>query len=335
MWTRVILPSVLCVLILILDITTALSFRVWILYIIPLLLSYRSENSRITYSFLVTVGILLALGKLSSPPEGFLSSISVINRILGFIAFTIFTVIINALIASRKHLETFSQELSSANRELEAFSYSLSHDLKNPLSIITMTSNLLIESDEKLSEADRRHHAEEILKNSRKINILIQDMLALSGITRKNLELEEVNLGEMALSIICDFRALHPQRRVDFILQKEMKARADSHLMKIALTNLLENAWKYTSRQPQARIEFGASESQEGLIYYVKDNGAGFDMKESEKLFKPFQRLNPGEFSGTGVGLATVERVIRKHGGRIWAQSRPGEGAVFYFTLGG
>lgn len=333
MWSKFIIPLILCILIFSLDIMTPLGFRIWILYIIPLLLSYRSENIRITYTLLIFIGVLLALGLFISPEEGFLVSVSILNRALGFIAFTIFTIIINRLIVSRRNLRTYSQKLSAANQDLEAFSYSLSHDLKNPLSIITMSSCFLIENQQHLSIEERKRHSEEILNNSRKMNALIQDILALFGISRRELEFEQVDLSEMASSIMKDLQALDPGRKGEFIVQKGVSVRADSHLLKIALTNLLDNAWKYTSRTPETRIEFGIQESREGPVYFVKDNGMGFDMKESDRLFEPFRRLHTKEVSGTGIGLAIVQRVIRRHGGRIWAESRPGEGAVFYFTL--
>ncbi|MFP4014967.1 MAG: sensor histidine kinase [Chitinispirillaceae bacterium] len=334
MWSRLFIPLILCVLIFFLDIMTPLGFRIWILYIIPLLLSYRSEDIRITYTLLISIGTLLALGMAISQEQIDLISISILNRVLGFITFTVFTIIINRLIISRKNLRTYSQKLSAANQDLEAFSYSLTHDLRNPLSIITMSSCLLIENREKLSEEDQQLHTEEILNSSRNMTTLIQDMLALFGISRRELQIEEVDLSKLVFSIMHDLQALDPGRKGEFIVQKGVIVRADAHLMRIAMTNLLENAWKYASLKPEARIEFGARENREGSVYFVKDNGMGFDMGKADQLFEPFRRLHSREVSGTGIGLAIVQRVIRRHGGRIWAQSRPGKGAVFYFTLG-
>jgi signal transduction histidine kinase len=148
------------------------------------------------------------------------------------------------------------------------------------------------------------------------------------------MSLQDVNLSALAQAIIDDFRVTQPQREVDIFISEELTARGDEHLLKIALTNLLGNAWKYTSKKQQSRIEFGSSVKYNESVFFVRDNGAGFSMEHAGKLFKPFQRLHSeNEFSGTGIGLAIVHQVIIRHGGRIWAESEPGKGATFYFTL--
>jgi signal transduction histidine kinase len=163
---------------------------------------------------------------------------------------------------------------------------------------------------------------------------LIDDILKLSRITRAEMHREPVNLSDLAKSIAGELKATQPDRKVEFVIAAGAIANGDRNLLQIGLVNLLENAWKYTSKCEKANIEFGLVRDNEETIYFIRDNGTGFDMQYANKLFQPFQRLHTGkEYPGTGIGLATVQRIIRRHGGRIWAESVVGKGTTFHFTL--
>ena len=167
---------------------------------------------------------------------------------------------------------------------------------------------------------------------ARRMGDLIEDMLNLSRISRQDMRRVKVDLSKIARSLAADFRMTHPERNVDFVIAPEIEANGDPHLLGLALENLLNNAWKFTGRNPSARIEFGLSQQEGRRVYFVKDDGAGFDMAYAGKLFAPFQRLHSErEFEGTGIGLATVRRIIARHGGSIWAEGEIGKGATFIF----
>ncbi|MBI4667382.1 MAG: HAMP domain-containing protein [Nitrospinae bacterium] len=226
-------------------------------------------------------------------------------------------------------------QLEEANKELEAFSYSVSHDLRAPLRTVDGFSLALYEDYQGKLDDAARDYLGRIRSGARRMGELIDDMLKLSRISRTQAKTGLVDLSRLALSIVENLRIANPDREVEFDVQAGMKAEGDEDLLRIALENLLGNSWKFTSNVPQARVEFKARLGEKGeRLYYVRDNGAGFDMKYASRLFGVFQRLHDAsEFQGTGVGLATVQRIIHKHGGRISAESEPGKGAVFYFTL--
>ena len=164
---------------------------------------------------------------------------------------------------------------------------------------------------------------------------IIDDMLSLAKISRQEMNRVEINLTSLAGSVVAELRHAEPERNVNVIIAEDLKTHGDAHLMKIALSNMLDNAWKYSRKIPDAKIEFSVIEKNGERIYYVRDNGAGFDMAQAHRLFAPFQRLHSeSQFPGTGIGLAIVNRVIERHGGRIWAESEVGKGAAFYFTIG-
>lgn len=235
---------------------------------------------------------------------------------------------------SNTKLESTNQELLATNQELDAFSYSVSHDLRGPVRRIEGLCEALQEDvKEKLDESDL-----ELLKHigdsTVLMNGLIEDMLKLSRVTRKSVEKSSCNLGEMAAKINEELRHSYPERNVLTEVQENIIVEADPKLMQIALQNLLDNAWKYSSKVEHPKVIFGMKEEEGRQVLFVSDNGAGFDMTQAEKLFAPFQRLHSDdEFKGTGIGLATVKRIIGKHGGTIWAESEPGKGTTFYFTI--
>ncbi len=226
-------------------------------------------------------------------------------------------------------------ELEEANAELEAFSYSVSHDLRAPLRKIEGFSNLLLEDHALQLDPEVEEYLKRIGASSRQMGQIIDDMLLLSRVTHDELEYEPVDLSRLAREIVEDLRSAPPgERNVEVGIQDRVVVQGDPRLLRFALKNLLENAWKFTSKKEKASITFGMMQQQGNPVYYVKDNGAGFDMKYVNEMFDPFRRLHPTrDYPGTGIGLAIVQRVIRRHGGRVWTESEPGKGASFYFTL--
>jgi signal transduction histidine kinase len=235
-----------------------------------------------------------------------------------------------------KDLEEANRELEGTNRELEAFSYSVSHDLRAPLRTIDGFSQILQEDYEDRLDEEGMDYLGRVRAASKHMAGLIDDLLDLSRVGRRPLTRERVDLSALAAGIVEDLRMAEPGRRVEFVAEENVTAWGDVSLLKVALENLLGNAWKFTSRKEGARIEFGVAEEGGRPVYFVRDDGAGFDQAYADKLFGAFQRLHgQEEFEGTGIGLATVARIVHRHGGRVWAEGEVGEGATFYFTLGG
>ncbi|MGH8639546.1 MAG: sensor histidine kinase, partial [Burkholderiales bacterium] len=227
-------------------------------------------------------------------------------------------------------------QLSAANRELESFAYSVSHDLRAPLRSIDGFSRILVEEYSGGLQTTARDYLQRVRNASQRMGQLIDDLLSLSRVTRSELKRVRTDMSAIAEAIVHEFRSESPERSVDVSIHPGIQCLADPSLMRIALQNLLGNAWKFTSKQPSASIEFGVLTQRNKMVYYVRDDGAGFDMGHAGKLFGAFQRLHsPREFEGTGVGLATVSRIIDRHGGTVWAESTLGQGATFYFTLAG
>jgi light-regulated signal transduction histidine kinase (bacteriophytochrome) len=224
----------------------------------------------------------------------------------------------------------------SANQELEAFSYSVAHDLRAPLRALDGFSMMLMEDcAEKLDDEERRN-LEFIRESSQHMGRIIDDLLALSHVARSELKREAVNLTEIARKIAARLQNSQPERRVDFVIADGLAGNGDARLLTIALENLIGNAWKYSGKREDARIEIGTVSHAGREAFFVRDNGAGFDMAYADKLFGVFQRLHKAEeFEGTGIGLATVKRIFNRHGGQIWAESEIGRGATFFFTLAG
>jgi PAS domain S-box-containing protein len=228
-----------------------------------------------------------------------------------------------------------TEALAAANRELETFSYSVSHDLRAPLRSIQGFSQALLEDHGHLLDEEGLDYLHRVRAASQRMSQLIGDLLDLSRVTRVELQCERVDLSQLAEEITANLQAAHPERRVTFHITPDLVTHGDPHLLRIALENLLSNAWKFTGKHPKAHIEFGAQVAPDGArTYFVRDDGVGFDMAYAAKLFAPFQRLHAvSEFEGTGVGLATVQRILRRHGGKIWAEGALDQGATFYFTL--
>jgi two-component system, sensor histidine kinase and response regulator len=227
------------------------------------------------------------------------------------------------------------RDLEHKNRELESFSYAVSHDLRAPLRRIESFARALTESQADKLDATGVRFLDRIREASQHMSQLIDDVLHLSRLTRAELRDQELDLSAIVALILARLKEAEPERSVEIKIRPGVIAAGDAQLMRVALHNLLENAWKFTGKEPDARIEFGVTNIAGEPTYFVRDNGAGFDMTYVERLFGPFQRLHlNSEFPGTGIGLATVQRIIHRHGGRVWAEGTVGQGATFHFTIG-
>jgi light-regulated signal transduction histidine kinase (bacteriophytochrome) len=238
------------------------------------------------------------------------------------------------LSSANADLQQANAAAQAANRELEAFSYSVAHDLRAPLRSIDGFSLALLEDCADLLDDNGRQHLRFVREAAQDMSELIDGLLGLSRVTRSDLRREAVDLGELARNIFAQLRRAMPDRAVETIVGDDLAVDGDVRLLRGVLENLIGNAWKFTRDRAPARIELGATQQGRERVYFVRDNGAGFDMTYAGKLFGAFQRLHSAtEFEGTGIGLATVQRIVHRHGGRIWAESKVDHGATFFFTL--
>jgi light-regulated signal transduction histidine kinase (bacteriophytochrome) len=228
-----------------------------------------------------------------------------------------------------------TSQLEIANQELESFAYSVSHDLRAPLRAIDGYSRILLSDYYSILDADGIGLLQRMRTANQNMGHVVDALLNLSRMTRAELHKEIIDLGEIAQAVMDNLANITPHRTVDFIVGDDVHAMGDARLLRVVLENLLGNAWKFTSKIDNARIEFGMNMHGREKIYFVRDNGAGFNPEYADKLFGAFQRLHRvDEFEGTGIGLATVQRIIYRHGGRIWADGQENQGATFFFTLG-
>jgi PAS domain S-box-containing protein len=233
-----------------------------------------------------------------------------------------------------RRLQLDNAELEAVNKELEAFSYSVSHDLRAPLRAIDGFSQALAEDAGPLLKPEHHSHLNRVRQAAQRMGLLIDDLIKLARVTRTDVKIDDVDLSEIALAFATNLQDAAPERQAEFTIAPGLHAKGDPRLVQVALDNLLSNSWKFTAPRTPARIEFGKTAVDGKPAFFVRDNGVGFDMAYAGKMFGAFQRFHDArEFAGTGIGLATVQRIIHKHGGRIWAESQPGEGAIFYFTL--
>jgi PAS domain S-box-containing protein len=232
------------------------------------------------------------------------------------------------------NLVTRARELEASNQDLEAFAYTVSHDLRTPLTIINGYSQVMMELCSGSLDERCTGYVQDIHRQSLSMNRLIDTLLSFSRLTRRELDRTTVDLGELAREIAIRYRGREPERRITFAIAEGVTANGDASLLRVVLDNLIGNAWKYTGGKEEAIIEFGITEYGEKPAYFVRDNGTGFAMAHADKIFAAFQRLHvDSEFEGIGIGLATVQRIIQRHGGRVWAEGEEGKGATFYFTL--
>jgi light-regulated signal transduction histidine kinase (bacteriophytochrome) len=238
------------------------------------------------------------------------------------------------VIKLNEDLSKRNSELEVSNRELESFIYSLSHDLRAPLRAVSSFATFLKKDYSGMLDDQGNDYLSRIDHGTARMNVLIEDLLSLSKISKHKLKRSVIDLSDIASSIISDFRNSYPSRNVQIHIADGLKVSADPVLMRIALSNILENAWKFTSKQENALITFGSEERRDETVFYIRDNGAGFDLNHGKKMFEPFHRLHStDEFEGIGAGLAVVERIISRHGGKVWAEGDVGKGAAFFFTL--
>jgi len=224
-------------------------------------------------------------------------------------------------------------ELEVINKELEAFSHSISHDLRAPLRSMNGFSEILLETYGNQLDKEGKGHLQRIRQASERMGHLIDDLLKLSRLSRTEMIMSQVNLSLLAESIIEEMQQADPGRQVQFQCAAGLYVKGVESLLKVMLWNLLDNAWKFTVRTSPAKIEFGMKKSEQGYIYFIKDNGVGFDNQYADKIFEAFHRHHPG-FTGTGIGLGSAKRIIQRHGGSLWAEGKVNEGATFYFTIG-
>jgi signal transduction histidine kinase len=238
------------------------------------------------------------------------------------------------LTRAKNELRTLNASLETSNKELEAFSYSVSHDLRAPLRAINGFTSIVLDDGAEQLDENGKEMLLRVQNACQRMGQLIDDLLSLARVARSELSRCEVDLSAMAREVLADLQKSHPDRAVTARIAEGLTADCDPRLLRIALENLLGNAWKFTSKRANATIEFAAKSQDDERVFYVRDNGAGFDMAHTQNLFGAFQRLHSVEdFPGTGIGLATVHRIVRRHGGRIWAEGAVDKGATLYFTL--
>jgi light-regulated signal transduction histidine kinase (bacteriophytochrome) len=238
------------------------------------------------------------------------------------------------LIKARDELSRLNEQLETANRDLEAFNYTVSHDLRGPLTNISGYSQALRDICAETLDEQAKDFVKEIYQATLRMDKMIGALLSFAKMNHRVLKLESVDLSMLALVIATDLRYRDMQRKVNVTIAEGVVAEGDTVLLRVVMENLLGNAWKYTGKREMAEISFGEIETCGERTFFVRDNGAGFDMDQADRLFDAFERLHSGEeFEGSGIGLATVQRIIQRHGGRIWAEGEVGRGATFYFTL--
>jgi len=233
-----------------------------------------------------------------------------------------------------RRVESRTRDLAAANKELEAFSYSVSHDLRAPLRAIDGFSKALLGNYNEVLDERGRHYLERVRAGTQRMSELIDDLLGLARVSRRELVRRQVSLSEIAGRVAAELSRREPSRQVRVDVQQDLVAEADPHLLTIVFENLMGNAWKFTSKKDEPSVEVGEWKNGPAPAFFVRDNGAGFDMAYADKLFGAFQRLHAdADFEGTGIGLVTVQRIVGRHGGRIWAEGEVDKGATFYFTL--
>jgi len=312
-----------------------------ILLVFPILILTSLRYGVLISFAVVTLISIIAIAKTAAGQGVFLGKTineSLIELQLFVAVATLTTLFLNAVIFQRLMFENSLQhsntELEAANKELEAFGYSLSHDLRTPTRSIVSFSQLIKEDAGLKLNTKERDYLDRIIRSGKHMSFLINDVIALSLVSHSDLTITKVNVSEMCNEITRSLKEIKPDRKCEFHIQNDISALADQRLLSIAMQNLLANSWKFTSTSELTIIEFKCFIENKEMVYAISDNGAGFDDTYKDKLFRVFQRLHSeSEFTGSGIGLATVQRIIKRHGGRVWAESKPGQGATFYFTL--
>ena len=305
-------------------------------YVIPIFLAvWTLRRSSGLFIALLCGAELFAIDRFLAPFEVHLFSIRTWNALME--AFLLFFTgyLLAALKKESGQKKKKAEDLEASNMELDAFNYSVAHDLRKPLTNINGYSQLIMEMYGGKMDSQCREYLNEIYEGTLRMNQLIDALLDFSRLAHSELHLENISLSAMASSITAELRLAEPARMVEIQIVEGITSTGDPKLVRVVLENLLGNAWKYTAGKADTVISFGVKESGVIPIYFVRDNGVGFDSSQVDKIFLPFHRLHTtDEFAGFGIGLATVQRIIQRHGGRIWAEGEPDKGATFYFTLG-
>ncbi len=319
--------------------TVFLTIPILLLYVTRRRQDFRSLPLLVTGSVLaLCLGLLslIDIGLLWGRHDGLKTLVQIVAAIAAVIAAGLLWRALPGILTmpSERQLRETTDSLARATRELEAFTASVSHDLRSPLTTIAGQAGLLELSLGESVNEDQRRRLQRIQNSVKQLSELIDALLVLSRISRHTLHREIVDVSAIAESVIADLRQNDPMRTVEVKIQPGISVHGDRRLLSDMIANLLGNAWKFTSKTAQPHIEMGVTGAGYMTTLHVRDDGAGFDMAYAQKLFKPFQRLHgPAEFSGSGIGLATVSRIVERHGGRIWAEAQPQRGACFYFTL--
>ncbi len=317
-----------------LDSVTPLGFADGIYYSILLTISsfYILPNKLITYCVFYT--ILIVIGWYFSGPSAASDFISIGNRISSIAVLIVVTYSLYRNQVLTKSLQKLTHELTNTNNDLKSFSYSVAHDLKNPVSVINGFCSLLSESASGKLDDEEKEYLRLIQNANSRMKTLIDDLLNLFRIRQRKTELTSTDLSKIALECIENQKHRFPQLKIEYSIQPEMSALADAGMMRILYENLISNAVKFSSKSDIVRIDIGCKKQNSHSIYYVRDYGAGFEGKKAKDIFMPFVRLHSDkEYPGTGIGLAIVKRIIVQHNGAIWAESKIGEGTIINFTL--
>jgi light-regulated signal transduction histidine kinase (bacteriophytochrome) len=322
------------------DVLTPIGFAEWLFYFIPLFIAAPVLKPLYMPIFTSVCTILIILGFFISPHGGDIT-LDIVNRTIGVCALWVILFLIvkgkraeETIIELNKKLNGYVIQLEDLNKELEAFSYSVSHDLRAPLRHMSDFVKLLRQrltghSDEKIDS-----YAAMIVEASKRMEMLIDDLLSFAQVAHTEMQKRKVSFNALAREVVKEIKDAVTYRNIIWKIDELPDVYGDQSLLKLMLFNLISNAVKFTGTRPQAEIEIGFKENIEEFIFFVKDNGAGFDMKHVDRLFGVFQRLHTQvEFEGTGIGLANVQRIISRHGGRVWAECAVGKGATLYFTL--
>lgn len=322
------------VLIFLLDISTPIGVAVWLFYFVPLILASRGLASRSFLAFCLICSGLIALGGVWSQASELPVEFAIENRISSILVLFFLAYSLNRNRSLMARLELQKENLTMVNRDLRSFSYSVSHDLKNPLQTILGFTNLLREQLSSKIPDEEREYLGRIDQQGKHMLNIINDLLKLSSLTDQPIRLERVNLSAIARASAEQLSHLNPGRNVRFEIQPDLMENADQGLMRLLFDNLIANALKFTSKTDRAFIQFGTQLQKNQTVYFVRDNGVGFDQSQADRLFEPFARFHSqDEFAGTGIGLSIVRRVIERHGGTVWAHSEIGKGAAIFFTL--
>jgi two-component system sensor kinase len=321
------------------DVSVPLGVAGGVPYIAVILVSLRGADRNFVICMAILCSFLTVMGFFISPEGGELWKV-LANRFLALFAIWVTAVLGLGLKRAEMSIRSLNEdllrhagELEDANKELESFSYSVSHDLRTPLRAIDGFSRILMEEHGEKLDDEAKRLFKIVRDKTQKMGQLISDILAFSRMGRKEVSISKINMEKLVNEVLVELKEAAHGRTVEVEIKALPPATGDRAMIRMVVANLLGNAIKFTGTRKDAKVEFGGKVEGKESVYYVKDNGAGFEMEYAHKLFGVFQRLHGEEFEGTGIGLAIVGRIIKKHGGRVWAEGKPGEGATFYFTL--